>query len=153
MDGSEYQYSSGDKNNDDDEDNAVVKNKRGKGRAWQPIRVHANIEAAKRTIDGTRKPGRINRGRTIAFYYFCEFKSCGCKVQWRYVTSQISYEVAEEQSDGVHTCHDLLQRNGGRGLSFAQVEILEDAVELRILKPLSIVLYYENTARALLENG
>lgn len=147
------QSSSCDENTNDDINRTVVRKKRGKGMAWLPIKVHDNIAAAKSTIDATRKAGRINRGRTVAFYYYCEFKSCGCKVQWRYASSLSSFEIVEEQSDDVHTCHDLLLRNGGRGLSFEQVKTLEDAAKMRITKPISILAYYERTAKALLEKG
>jgi hypothetical protein len=149
-----YEFSSDDDQLVANDDEVIVKNKRGKGRAWHVVRVHENISIAKSTIDNvTRKRGRINRGVTIAFYYNCQFRSCGCKIQWRFVTSQTSFEVVEEQSDGAHACHDLLQRNGGRGLNFDQVQIVEDATMSRISKPSSIILYFENTAKALLENG
>ena len=153
-DGLEFQYASDDENEDVDEE-VVVKNKRGKGKAWRPIVIYHNMVAAKASIrdDDTRVIGRINRGSTVALYYKCKFSSCGCQVQWRFITSQTSCEVVEEVNDLDHTCHDKLERNGGRGLSFDQVDIMELAVESRYIKPKAIILYFEKTARDLLNNG
>jgi hypothetical protein len=87
-DGLEFQYASDDENEDVDEE-VVVKNKRGKGKAWRPIVIHHNMVAAEASIrdDDTRVIGRINHGSTVASYYKCKLSSCGCKVQWRFITS------------------------------------------------------------------
>ena len=80
MDGSEFQYESGDEENENME--IVVKNKRGKGKEWYPIQTHASMAIAKNSIDtDSRKKGRINRGVTMAVYYHCRFKSCDCKIE------------------------------------------------------------------------
>ena len=47
----------------------------------------------------------------------------------------------------------MMQRNGGRGLSFDQVDILEEARSLRITRPLAIIKYYENSAKVLRNHG
>jgi hypothetical protein len=94
-DGLEFHYASDDENEDVDEE-SVVKNKRGKDKEWRPIVIYHNMVAAKASIrdDDTRVIGRINRGSTVASYY--KFSSCGCEVQWRFITSQTSCEVVEE---------------------------------------------------------
>jgi hypothetical protein len=152
-DGHEFQYASDDEEDVDEE--AVIKNKRGKGKTWRPVIIFPNMEAARESLaaDNTRLKGRINRGVTNAYYFDCKFKSCGCKVQWRLVTSQTSFEVTEEVYDVDHTSHDEFKRNGGRGLSDDQVEMVDLAVESGYKKPLQIVKFFESTAQALLRNG
>lgn len=153
MDGDEFQYSSDDDENVIEGDQIVVKNKRGKGKEWYPIRTYYSIVDAKNSIDiENRIKGRVNRGSTIAFYYHCKFKSCGCQMKWRLVTSQYSYEVVEEQS-GEHSCHEMIRRNGGRGLSFEQVEMMDTVIQLRITKPAAVILFFENVAKQILEDG
>lgn len=154
MDGTEYQYSSSEEEKLDVDDEIVIKNKRGKGKEWYPVRTHASMLIATRSVDSAfRKKGRTNRGRTMAVYYHCRFKSCGCKMEWRLVSEVFSYAVVEEETVGFHTCHDLLQRNGGRGLSFDQVQMLDTAYRLGIKKPASIVKYFENIAREIYDEG
>jgi hypothetical protein len=60
-DGLEFQYASDDENEDVDEE-VVVKNKRGKGKAWRPIVIYHNMVAAKASIrdDDTRVIGRYH---------------------------------------------------------------------------------------------
>ena len=52
-------------------------------------------------------------------------------------------EVVEEVNDLGHTSHDKLERNGGRELSFDQVDFMELAVESRYNKPKAIMKYFE----------
>jgi hypothetical protein len=63
-DGLEFQYAE----NEDVDEEVVVKNKRGKGKAWRPVVIYHNMVAAKASIrdDDTRVIGRINRGSTVA---------------------------------------------------------------------------------------
>lgn len=132
-----------------------VKRKRGVGFSWYPLQLHQNLQLARDSVDPVmRTKGRVHRGVTSAFYFHCSFRGCGCEKQWRMVTSLISLEVWEEETVGVHTNHDLLQRNGGRGLSFEQVAILEECASLKIsMKPLLLLNIFRAKANALLLIG
>lgn len=154
MDGAEFHYSSDEEENLEVDVDIVHKNKRGKGKEFYTIRTHATMAIAVASMDTiNRKKGRRNRGVTLAVYYHCKFKSCGCNIEWRLVTSLHSFEVIEEESVGQHTGHELLKRNGGRGLSFDQVAMLATATRLMIRKPSTIITYFENIAREILTEG
>ena len=153
-------YASGDDEPVDElGDEPVVKRRRGEGRHWDVIATHQTvalgIQAMEKHNDPvvTRVKGRTNRGVSVAFYYTCVKKSCGCTKEWRIATSMFSSIVCEEESQGEHTCHDFYKRNGGRGLTFAQLKILNDATELGILTPKLILEHFLKKAEEVLTEG
>ena len=62
-------------------------------------------------------------------------------------------DVVEEESVGEHSCHELLQRNGGRGLSDALVAIVHDAINMGAKKPKNILNIIRTRAEDLLDAG
>ena len=54
--------------------------------------------------------------------------------------------VTEEETSGDHHDHDKFLRNGGRGMSAEQVEIVEEAFRLHIKKPKSVLNYFRDIA-------
>ena len=64
-----------------------------------------------------------------------------------------SYLVTEEESFGDHINHDKEERNGGRGLSFGQVKIVDEAFAIQIKKPLQVIEYFIRTVNNQLEAG
>lgn len=64
-----------------------------------------------------------------------------------------SHEVAEEESAGDHSHHDELERNGGRGLSFDQVKIVDEIHALKIKRPSRILELFVEKAHVLHESG
>jgi hypothetical protein len=80
-------------------------------------------------------------------------KSCGCTKQWRIVTSLDTSLVTEEESTGDHTNHDNERRNGGRGLSFDQVKIVDDAFADGVKKTMQFINRFERKAKEQLEAG
>lgn len=150
-----------------DEDEAVIdagipivpKKFRGRGRIWEVRELHPNLAAAKVSMLKHNAPvvrrlvGRVNRGRTISFYYYCVKRSCGCTKEWRLNTVLTSCMVTEEESTGDHINHDKEERNGGRGLSFDQVKIVDDAFAVGILKPMQFIQVFERKAKLQLETG
>ena len=150
-----------------DEDEAVIdagipivpKKFRGRGRIWEVRELHPNLAAAKVSMLKHNAPvvrrlvGRVNRGRTISFYYYCVKRSCGCTKEWRLSTVLTSCMVTEEESTGDHINHDKEERNGGRGLSFDQVKIVDDAFAVGILKPMQFIQVFERKAKLQLETG
>ena len=153
-------YSSGDDEPVDElVDEPVVKRRRGEGRTWNVVATHQTVALGKQAMEKhndpvvTRVKGRTNRGVSVAFYYTCVKKSCGCTKEWRIATSLFSSVVCEEESEGEHTCHELFQRNGGRGLTFTQLKILNDATELGILTPKLILEHFLKKAQELLIEG
>lgn len=151
-----YQYSS-----DDDLEKEIVagvqpspKKLRGPGVSWVMVASYENIQSARESINpDLKKTGRSYRGVTPVYYYYCCFKSCGCKKQYRLVTSKTTSLVIEEETVGVHTMHEELQRNGGRGLSFEQVSMVKQAGCLNIKKPKEIVRFIVAKAGELLLEG
>ena len=150
-------YASEDEVEPDDE--PVVKRRRGEGRHWNVLATHQSVVAGIEAMEShnhpvvTRLKGRVNRGVSVSFYWSCAKKSSGCKKEWRIATSMFSSVVCEEESQGEHTCHELFERNGGRGLSFAQVKIVNDATELGILKPKLVIEYFSKKSKELLAEG
>ena len=157
-----FVYQSGDDDdgaNDDDNQIVVPRKFRGPGRIWEVIDQHPTFEAGKVSMQKHNDPvlrrlkGTLNRGKTLSQYYYCVKKSCGCTKQWRLVTSLDSHLVTEEESTGDHINHDKEQRNGGRGLSFDQVKIVDDAFAMGVKKPLQFIKVFERKAKLELEAG
>ena len=87
----------------------------------------------------TRVKGRNNGGKTSTYYWQCSYNKCGCKKEWRISTNLYTSDVVEEESVGEHSCHELLQRNGGRGLSHAHVAIIQESYNNGVKKPKNLV--------------
>ena len=150
-----------------DEDEAVIdaeipvipKKFRGPGRIWEVREVHPNMTAAKASMFKHNAPvvrrlvGRVNRGKTISFYYHCVKRFCGCTKEWRLNTALTSCLITEEESTGDHINHDKEKRNAGRGLSFDQVRIVDEAFAVGIIKPMQFVHVFESKAKLQLETG
>ena len=153
----ELRYASGD--DGETEDVPIAKRRRGEGRSWTLIGTHRTVAEGVIAMEAhndpvvTRLKGRRNRGVSVAYYWNCAKKSCGCQKEWRISTSMFSPLVCEEESVGEHSCHELFERNGGRGLSYAQVAVVNDAVALGILKPKEVIEYFEKSAKDLLTTG
>jgi hypothetical protein len=151
--GNSHAYESGDDDEIEKDDVQLPIKRRGCGLSWRVIAVHPTLLLAfdSLTIDGSipRLKGRTNRGKTSSYYYSCTMKSCGCTKQWRFVTALDSSEVAEEESAGDHSHHDELQRNGGRGLSFDQVKIVDEIHAYKIKRPLRILEIFTEKAKSL----
>ena len=120
---------------DEPEEEDIIEDakKRGLGRSYFTIAEHDSVKEgfaamAKYNIPTkTRYKGRKNRGMSSTYYWYCKFRSCGCPKEFRLATNLYTSTVVEQESVGAHHCHDLLQRNGGRGMSFSQVAIINDA--------------------------
>lgn len=132
---------------------------RGQGILWDLVTLHPTLRIAKEIMLAhnipviTRRAGRINRGKTMAFYYTCVKKSCGCTKEWKLTTELDSYKVLEEESPGDHINHDKEERNGGRGLSFDQVKIVDEAFEIGVKKPLEVIEFFIEKAWTQLQEG
>lgn len=152
-----FAYESGDDAQIVDEVEQPPRKTRGCGIIWDLITVYPNLESAFESlnVEGStpKLKGRQNRGKTSSYYYSCVMKSCGCTKQWRFCTALDSYEVTEEESVGEHSHHDDMQRNGGRGLSFDQVRIVDEVHALKITKPLLIIEIFIKKAKELHEAG
>ena len=152
-----FAYESGDDAENVDDVEQIPRKTRGCGIIYQVIAVHQTLVAAFDSLltegQDPRLKGRINRGTTSTYYYSCTMKSCGCTKQWRFCTAADSFEVTEEESVGDHSHHDDLQRNGGRGLSFEQVKIVDEVHALRVNKPLLIIDIFNKKAKELHEAG
>jgi hypothetical protein len=61
--------------------------------------------------------------------------------------------VTEEESIGDHTCHELFERNGGRGLSTIQVQLVDEAFMLGMSKPSIIIEFFNQKDKVLLAAG
>ena len=130
----------------------IVKRGRGKAISWVLTAEFPTIVDALDHIDRLNKPvvtrvkGRIHRGKTSAFYYACTKVSCGCTKKYRLITSMYTAEVREEESRGDHILHEKFQRNGGRGLSYDQVDIIREASNMGIKKPGSVLEVFQMKA-------
>ena len=133
--------------------------KRGPGRKWCVTTLHESLARAVERIGEynvptvTRLKGRTNRGKTASYYFYCSYKSCGCTKEWRLVTKLDSFDVTEEESIGDHSCHELFERNGGRGLSTIQVQIVDEAFMLGMSKPSIIIEFFNQKEKVLLAAG
>ena len=146
-----YQTDSDDENVENDL-HIDPQRKRGIALSWSFVQLHADLQSGFTSMNSsnvplvTRLKGRNNRGKTAAYYFYCVKKSCGCSKQWRLVTALDSLLVTEEETSGDHHDHDKFLRNGGRGMSAEQVEIVEEAFRLHIKKPKSVLNYFRDIA-------
>ena len=97
--------------------------------------------------------GRITRGKTIVYYYNCTMMTCGCMKKWRLRSSQSSLEFLEEETSEEHSNHNKHLRFEGRGISFAQEAIVEEAMSLNLFKTTEIVNHFRYVAANGLKNG
>lgn len=152
-----FAYESGDDAESAVEIEPPPRKTRGCGLIWELVAVHPTLVAAFDSLvsegKNPRLKGRTNRGKTCSYYYSCTMKSCGCTKQWRFCTALDSFEVTEEESAGEHSHHNDMQRNGGRGLSFEQVKIVDEVHALRIKKPLLIIEIFNKKAKEMHEAG
>lgn len=156
-----FGFESGDDENilDNPKVNAVPREFRGGGKIWVVLKFHESLAMAIESMQSHNTPvvkrltGRVTRGKTLALYFLCEKKSCGCKKEWRLVTALDSYLVTEEESFGDHINHDKEERNGGIGLSFGQVKIVDEAFAIQIKRPLQVIEYFIRTVNNQLEAG
>lgn len=140
--------------NDDVEDasQSVSQRKRGVGRDWSHVKTHVNLQTGFKSMRElniptvTRLKGRNNRGKTASYNYYCVKKSCGCTKEWRLVTALDSLFVTEEETRADHICHEMYMRNGGRGLSFEQVQIVDESFLLGIRKPKFMIDFFKEKA-------
>ena len=92
----------------------------------------------------TRLKGRNNRGKTAAYYFYW----LGW-VMWllpAMAFSDCSRFLSQEETSGDHHDHEKFLRNGGRGMSAEQVEIVEEAFRLHNKKAKSVLNYFRDTA-------
>ena len=150
-----YQYNSDDLSQSDEEDEKMPPKMRGFGFSWVFLRLHEDLMVARESVDLlTRTKSRSYRGVTNVYNYNCCYSSCGCNKKWRFVTSRATTRVREEETEGDHSNHDLLERNGGRGLSFQQAEIVDEVVALNLsIKQANILHIFRVKAQALLLIG
>ena len=152
-----FAHESGDDAENVDDVEQIPRRTRGCGLIWRVIAVHPTLIAAFDSLlsegQEPRLKGRVNRGTTCTYHYFCAKKSCGCEKQWKFCTSKTTSEVTEEETAGDHSHHDDLQRNGGRELSFEQVQIVDELHALRVKKPLLIIEGFNMRAKELHEAG
>ena len=135
------------------------KRRRGDGLHWTFNRKFVNMEDAmleyckEKLIERGLSKGRITRGKTIVYYYNCTMMTCGCMKKWRLRSSQTSLEFLEEETSEEHSNHNKHLRFEGRGISFAQEAIVEEAMALNLFKTTEIVNHFRYVAANGLKNG
>ena len=137
-----------------------AKKTRGVNLKWRQIAVHDNVETAlslyspRKMIERDLIKGKVVRTKTVVYNFSCGKKTCGCKKQYRLITVECANEVIEEETLGDHINHDQYQRNNGRGLSFSQSHIIEDALRDNNKKPQKVFDYFVTVAeRGILREG
>ena len=137
-----------------------AKKTRGVNLKWRQIAVHDNVDIALSLYSPTKMierdliKGKVVRTKTVVYNYSCGKKTCGCKKQYRLITVQCASEVIEEETVGDHINHDQYERNNGRGLSFSQSRIIEDALTDNNIKPQKVFDYFVTVAeRGILREG
>ena len=117
----------------DEDDRIEDAKKRGLGRSFFNVAEHDSVQEGFAAIEKynnpirTRYRGRTNRGQSSTYYWYCTFRSCGCKKEYRISTNKYDSTILEQESVGEHEWHELLQRNGGRGMSYSQVAMMDYA--------------------------
>ena len=135
------------------------KRRRGDGLHWTFNRKFVNMEDAmqeyckEKLIERGLSKGRITRGKTIVYYYNCTMMTCGCMKKWRLRSSQTSLEFLEEETSEEHSNHNKHLRFEGRGISFAQEAIVEEAMASNLFKTTEIVNHFRYVAANGLKNG
>ena len=133
--------------------------KRGPGRLFFTVAEHNSVLEGFAAMEQyndpikTRNKGRNNRGVTATYYWSCAYKVCGCLKEYRISTNRYDSTVLEEESVGDHECHELLQRNGGRGMSYDQVAIMDYAATIGRKTPKDIVAVFGAKNKSLLDAG
>lgn len=121
---------------------------RGVNLQWKQITIHDNLESAlslyspEKMLERDLIKGKVVRTKTAVYNYSCGKKTCGCPKQYRISTVQCSVEVIEEETVDDHSNHDQHQRNNGRGLSYAQSDIIEEALKENLKKPQQVFTYF-----------
>lgn len=143
-----------------DDEERPAKKTRGVNLKWKQIAVHDDVETAlslyspQKMVERDLIKGKVVRTKTVVYNYSCGKKTCGCKKQYRLITVQCANEVIEEETVGDHINHDQYERNNGRGLSFAQSHIIEDALRDNNKKPQKVFDYFVTVAeRGVLREG
>ena len=145
--------------NENPNQNQNFKRRRGDGLHWTFNRKFVNMEDAmleyckEKLIERGLSKGRITRGKTIVYYYNCTMMTCGCMKKWRLRSSQSSLEFLEEETSEEHSNHNKHLRFEGRGISFAQEAIVEEAMSLNLFKTTEIVNHFRYVAANGLKNG
>ena len=117
----------------DEDDRTEDAKKRGLGRTFFNVAEHDSVQEGFAAIEKynnpirTRYRGRTNRGQLSTYYWYCTFRSCGCKKEYRISTNKYGSTILEQESVGEHEWHELLQRNGGREMSYSQVTMMDYA--------------------------
>ena len=125
-----------------------LKRTRGGNLNWKQVAVHDSLEIAlshystERLIEKDLIKGKIAGTKTLVYNFSCGKKTCGCRKQYRLTTVQCAVEVIEEETFGEHENHDQYQRNNGRGLSYAQSSIVEDAIRNNLTKTQQVIDYF-----------
>ena len=143
-----------------DDEERPAKKTRGVNLKWKQIAVHDDVETAlslyspQKMVERDLIKGKVVRTKTVVYNYSCGKKTCGCKKQYRLITVQCANEVIEEETVGDHINHDQYERNNGRGLSFSQSHIIEDALRDNNKKPQKVFDYFVTVAeRGVLREG
>ena len=131
----------------EDEAAQIVKSqvrRRGKALEWKYVKTFENMEAAaeqytkQKLVEKEMIRGRKSIGKANAYYFNCQKMSCGCKKKWRLLISPASPTVVEEETNDDHCKHEMFARNGGFGMTFVQVQIINEALSRYPMKPLQI---------------
>jgi hypothetical protein len=142
-------------------ENAVItpKRRRGDGLNWVFVRKFPSMAEAmneyskEKLVERQLSKGRITRGKTDVYYFNCTMMTCGCLKKWRLRSSPTNDEFLEEETPQPHTNHDKHLRFEGRGISFAQEAIVEEALSLNLFKAAEIVNHFHYVAANGLRNG
>lgn len=144
-------HSDDDEEHDDEGEEEKPRKGRGANLTWTYVKRYETMSLAleehtpELLKESNLLKGRINRGTTVSRYYECCFKSCGCPKVYKLQSSTVSTRVTLYEALS-HENHDNDKRNGGYGLSYAQYEMLEQAIKLKIKKPKGIIQYFEDMA-------
>lgn len=127
-----------------------AKRHRGKNREWFTLATYENMENA--MLDFTRDHlnqneqvlGRSVKGDNASKYINCNKITCGCNKSWRitYRSYKTTNEVILEETSDDHSNHDNYIRNGGHGLTFDQIAIVQDALLNHVRFPLKVLEYF-----------
>ena len=109
-DGNEIIYEPDEPDEDDIIEDAK---KRGLGRAFFSVAEHDSVQESFAAIEKYNNLIRTRyRGQSSTFYWYCTFRSCGCKKEYRISTHKYDSTILKQESVGEHEWHELLQRNG-----------------------------------------
>lgn len=146
----------------EDEPAQIVKSqvrRRGKALEWKYVKTYENMDSAseqytkQKLVEKEMIRGRKSIGKANAYYFNCQKMSCGCKKKWRLLVSPASPTVVEEETNDDHCKHEMFARNGGFGMTFVQVQIINEALSRYPMKPLQIFNHFGVLAAEALSNG